>query len=91
MSKVTIEIFLTLKDKLGWSKKEVFFNGDNITFRNILEYINNLKQYLIDENGNLARGFIILINGRHIEFTGKLETILKNGDEIVIFPPSGGG
>lgn len=91
MGKVTIEVFLTLKEKLGWNKREVNFNEDSITFKDILDYIKDLKQYLIDEKGNMSKGYIILINGRHIEFTGGLQSKLKNGDEIVIFPPSGGG
>ncbi|MEM2185230.1 MAG: MoaD family protein [Candidatus Methanomethylicia archaeon] len=91
MGKVTIEVFLTLREKLGWSKKEVNFNEDHTTFKQLLDYTEDLKQYLIDEKREMARGYIILVNGRHIEFTGGLQTTLKDGDEIVIFPPSGGG
>lgn len=91
MGKVIIEVFLTLREKLGWSKKEVNFNENYIIFKHLLDYTNELKQYLIDEKGDMAKGYIILVNGRHIEFTGGLQTKLKDGDEIVIFPPSGGG
>ena len=34
---------------------------------------------------------IIMINGRHVKHLKDLETMVRNGDIISIFPPAGGG
>jgi molybdopterin converting factor small subunit len=33
----------------------------------------------------------LLVNGRDIDFLNRLETKLKEGDEVALFPPVGGG
>lgn len=33
----------------------------------------------------------LLINGRNIKFLDGMNTILSDGDEVSIFPPTGGG
>jgi sulfur-carrier protein len=42
-------------------------------------------------NGKLITGTIILINGRNIHHLDKLDSSVKDGDEIALFPPGGGG
>jgi molybdopterin synthase sulfur carrier subunit len=33
----------------------------------------------------------LMINGRDIAFLNRMETVLKNGDEVLILPPVSGG
>ena len=33
----------------------------------------------------------IMVNGRHFAFTGRMETLLADGDSVLIMPPAGGG
>jgi len=82
---------MDLKDKLGWSRKEVELRGENPTLQDLLNELSDLKRWIVNENDELVKGFIVLINGRHVEFTGGLKTALKDGDEVTVFPPSGGG
>ncbi len=91
MIKVFVEVFMDLKDKLGWSKKEVELSSENPTLKDLLDRLNDLKRLLLNENNELVKNFIVLVNGKHVEFIGGLKTPLKNGDEVVVFPPSGGG
>lgn len=46
---------------------------------------------LINENDQIIPGSIILVNKINIFHLSKLETEIKNTDEIGIFPPGAGG
>lgn len=68
--------------------------------RDILQQVENLvfkktsKKFLfklLDEDGSIKRGTLILINGKNILDTEGLDTIVKDGDTVALFPPGGGG
>ncbi len=40
---------------------------------------------------SIAQGVNILVNGRNIRFLKGLRTPILDGDEISVFPPTGGG
>ncbi|MGC8974698.1 MAG: MoaD/ThiS family protein [Thermoprotei archaeon] len=90
MPKITLEVFTTIREKLGWSKKELVINSPQITLKDVLDAVPELGLLLVEQD-TLKRGFIILINGRHAEFLGGLQAIVRDGDTIAIFPQSGGG
>ncbi|MEM0086235.1 MAG: MoaD/ThiS family protein [Zestosphaera sp.] len=90
MFRVTIEVFTTLKEKLGWSRKELIISSPKTTLKDALEAVPDLKS-LIVERDSLKRGFIVLVNGRHVEFLGGLQAVVRDGDTIAVFPQSGGG
>jgi len=46
---------------------------------------------LIDDNGDMITGTIILINGRNVHHLQNLDTIVEDGDIVSLFPPGGGG
>ena len=46
---------------------------------------------LLDEQGNIKHGTLILINGKNILDTDGLESIVRDGDTVALFPPGGGG
>jgi molybdopterin synthase sulfur carrier subunit len=46
---------------------------------------------LLDEDGHIKRGTMILINGKNILDTDGLNTIVRDGDALALFPPGGGG
>ena len=39
----------------------------------------------------LKRDYIYMLNGRSVEFLGKEDALLKDGDTLSLFPPIGGG
>lgn len=53
-----------------------------------------LRRHLFDPAESFSRlrpHIHILVNGRHFAFTGGMNTVLENGDSVLIMPPAGGG
>jgi len=46
---------------------------------------------LLNKDGTLKKGTIILINGKNILHLDGLESIINSGDDVDFFPPGGGG
>lgn len=46
---------------------------------------------LLDKDGGIAPGSIILVNGHNVLHLDKLETAVSNQDTVTLFPPSAGG
>ena len=46
---------------------------------------------LVDEEGNIRPGTMILVNGQNVLHLQGLHTIVRNGADIALFPPGGGG
>jgi len=64
----------------------------------ICEYIDELlrryaglRRYLLDSSGELRDGMNIALNGDVVPRAKYRDTILKDGDELVIIPPISGG
>ncbi len=87
--KVTVKIYMTLREKLGWKTRVLIFE-DEPTIKDILEKLPDLAQ-AIKEYEEKGYPPPIMVNGRRIEFTGGYNTRLRDGDIITIFPPSAGG
>ena len=46
---------------------------------------------LMDEEGNIRPGTMILVNGQNVLHLQGMRTIVRNGADIALFPPGGGG
>lgn len=90
MGKIRLSVYGPLREKLGWSTKEIEYNGVKYVFKKLLDKVPELKNIVAKEN-KLREDFIILINGIHIQFKKGLDAEVCDGDEIAIFPPGGGG
>ena len=49
------------------------------------------KTRLLDDSGNLLRFVNVFVNEEDVRFLQKLETPLKDGDEVAIIPSVSGG
>ncbi len=61
------------------------------TVRDLIEYIDrnikeSFKKHILDDRGNIRYPAEIAVNGRRIEFLNGLETILRDGDNVVFSP-----
>ena len=94
MPKLTIRAFATLGELLP-SKIEVSTSAT--TVKELIDFIAKeynpkFKEQIINQKtGKVHTFYKILINGQDIEFLNGLETKLKEGDTVTIFPPVGGG
>ena len=48
-------------------------------------------QKLLNEQGEMILGTIIMLNRRNIHHLQKLETPVQDGDVVALFPPGAGG
>ncbi len=85
-----VEVYGPLREKLGWSKKQVHVSEGKTTLARILEEA-GIKEIVLDEEERIREGYIVLINGIHAQFKGHGKAEIRDNDTISIFPPGGGG
>ena len=93
--KIKVQGYLTFKESIG---AQVLDLGDenSITLRELLLRL-PLGSGVVEalqraEGGQVRPGLVLLVNGQHhSHLPGRLDAILKDGDEVAIFPPLAGG
>lgn len=90
--KVKIEVFATLRELIGKESLEIE-NVNNV--RELIESLIEMFGMKIKEilmEGDKSKEFVkILVNGKDIRTLRGMETELRDGDLISIFPPVAGG
>ncbi|MFQ5435190.1 MAG: ubiquitin-like small modifier protein 1 [Anaerolineae bacterium] len=90
-----IHFYATLRQIAG--QKTVEFDlPDGATLRQalaaILEQFPPMERELVDENGELYQHVHMFVNGRDAPYLSQqMETIVKPGDKVDVFPAVGGG
>lgn len=51
----------------------------------------SFRNKVLTDDGNIAQGIIIMVNGRHVQHSGGTDTPLQAGDQVSIFPMVAGG
>lgn len=79
--------------KLAGDKAEL--NVEATTLQQVIDQLSSqneeFKTRLLDESGNLRRFVNVYVNEEDVRFLQKLETPLKDGDEVSIVPAIAGG
>ena len=93
--KVTARFFTTLREITGKKEEPVEF-PKTATITSLLKelskkYGKEFDDYMFDELGDVRGHLQILVNGKSVATTGGLNTKLKEGDQVAILPPVGGG
>jgi molybdopterin synthase sulfur carrier subunit len=89
---INVQFFATFRDIFGTKAMEIAVKpGTNIGELLNLVLDTQERRGKIFDHGKLKPSIIILKNGRHIQHLDGLETELKEGDKVSIFPPIAGG
>ena len=93
--RIAVKFFTTLREIAGKREEEIEAR-DDVTVKEILKYLSEkhgreFVDYLYDTEGRAKSYLQFLVNGRSITTLEGFETKLKNGDQVAIIPPVGGG
>ena len=95
--KITVKPFLTLRPLMK-NLIRIERDVDDMTLRELLdrlceEFGDDLKNQVFDpKTQDISDMLKVLVNGRHYStLPDKLETRLKDNDEVALFPPVAGG
>jgi molybdopterin synthase sulfur carrier subunit len=95
--KIKVKGFLTLRKAMD-DRPCLVVNIAEPTIRGVLHELSNrfgerFRDLVFDPHtGEMRDHIVILVNGRHYRnLTGGLDTDLRQGDEVAIFPPVAGG
>jgi len=96
MPKVTLRVLGTMRHLVGTREVKIEVAQGNtvrdVLFAVIKRYGKALEDHLFDpKTATLRPSLRVLLNGQNIISLKKLETKVKDGDVITIFPPAGGG
>lgn len=91
-----MRLFTTLRELAGKGEEPLEFDVGSVTVKGVLEelakrYGKLFKNYLYNEEGRVREHLQLLVNGKSISLLEELDTRLKEGDEVAIVPPVGGG
>ncbi len=94
MASVKLKLFANLREAAGESV--VMLNGNTVmdVLSNLTGSYPALQELIFDmsTDGPKLRGYInVFLNGDNIKHMDDLSTILKDGDELGVFPPVSGG
>jgi molybdopterin synthase sulfur carrier subunit len=93
--KVVVRFFTTLREITGKKEEPIELPASasvNAVLRKLSEsYGADFNDYVFDELGDVRGHLEILVNGRSVSTLSGLRTQLKDGDQVAILPPVGGG
>jgi len=90
---VKIKLFANLAEKAGQSEINVSAENVRDALKELIDEHPRLDDIIFkdtDEN-ELSDSITVIKDGRNITYLNGLETELKEGDKLSIFPPVGGG
>ncbi len=90
MSRVTIKVYSSLREKLGFSQKEIEAKTLKEAVKKITEK-SNLKNILFENKNKIWNYYVITVNSEIVDNSKISKIKLSDGDIINIFPPVAGG
>jgi len=93
--RVKVRFFTTLREIVGKREEQIEFS-QAVTVEELLKqlsrkYGERFQDYVYDEKGKVRNHLQFLINGKSTTTLQGFKTRLREGDQIAILPPVGGG
>jgi len=93
--KVKIQYFASVRELVNL-REETFDVPAGTNVRNLLDLLtakhgDKLKEYLLDDTGNLREYLQFLLDGNSISQIDGFSSLLRDGSTLAIIPPVGGG
>ena len=86
--KIKVKYFLNFKKISGHSDEEIFFKNNGVSVKDLFKVL--CDKYQIEYEEIASKG-IIMVNNRSINQLEKENTILKDGNTLIIMPMISGG
>jgi molybdopterin synthase sulfur carrier subunit len=93
MTRVEVAFHAGLKRLFGEAAREMTLSG-GADLRSLLAQLcdsRERRERIFDSGGGLRSDVTAFLNGRNVLFLQGLDTVLKNGDKLALFPPVFGG
>lgn len=84
MSNVTVRYYAAMRNQTGKDKEK-------LDVRLVRDVVAHVKTQYGDKIDGVLKYCSIFVNGSNVTFLDGVRTKLKDGDEVHIFPPIGGG
>jgi len=95
---IKVKSYLNVEKMLGSLNAVAVDDNDAVTLRKLLDHLTlRFGKELADEifvpdTGEIVDHLMLLVNGRNYRVLAEgLDTRLKDGDEVTLFPPAAGG
>ena len=94
--KLSIRFFTTLREITGKREEHLEVETSHLRVKDVLDQLAEMhgrefKEYVYSEEGNVRDYLQLLVNGKSVRSMDQLDTLLKEGDQLAIVPPVGGG
>jgi molybdopterin converting factor small subunit len=86
--KIKVKYFLNFKKISGHSDEDIFFKNNGVSVKDLFKVL--CDKYQIEYEEIASKG-IIMVNNRSINQLEKENTILKDGNTLIIMPMISGG
>ncbi len=90
---VTVKFFAGLREAVDSSRLDISGGSVEAVLERLMDKNHELKELIFKdyENKELKDNIILMVNGRAIQHLEGLETPLKEGDTLSVFPTVAGG
>ena len=94
---VKVKFFTLLRLYLEREEIDIDIWANEVDVKTMLQMVNSaigndiILDKLLETDGKMKTGTIILVNGGDVMDAEKLDAVVQDGDTISLFPPGGGG
>lgn len=91
MAKITVMIYTTLRERLGFSKVELEGRTVGELLTKLAGGKPEVKKVMFDPEGHVKNHFVLTLNSEILDNRKAAKAKVKAGDILHIFPPVSGG